>query len=75
VVEGLLGRRPVEVDDDVELLIEASGKVVAGPLGLGSIDHADRSFQQRRLQHTVGTGVRRRPPEPIGGQPVEHQLV
>ena len=43
------------MDHDVELLVEASGKAVAGSLGLGPIDHADRSFQQRRLEHTGGT--------------------
>ena len=52
-IERLHGGRLVEVDDRVELLRKAGLEVVAGPLGLGSVDHADGALEAR-LARSLG---------------------
>src|SRR5205823_2546449 len=41
----------IDVDDCVELVGQPRAKIVAPPLGLRAVDHADRALQPRRAQH------------------------
>jgi len=47
------GAGRIQVDHRVELICEQSFEVVADPLGLGAIDHADRPFEERSIHRLL----------------------
>src|SRR3954471_6927339 len=53
--EWLEGAGLVEMEDEIELRRQVGVEVVAVPLGLGAIDHADRALESRLVESLLHT--------------------